>query len=292
MMTEKQPTEVTEASALETLTRLATTFTCDIADVEETVVHLLPPPTYRSQIFRLEEDVKRLTAERDSVLFTLSKLEMEVAILQGEREAAAQAQDKLATLEAPLQTVWPYVTAADWLMMQQTVLRLREALAACQHPNSEYNNPSLTSAQRESVKAHADMLKSKTEKCLDTPNIRDTYHALHKLRQRHWPHVSEYEWRITLQLCKDFSADVDAHRARISRLERRLADEAAPELQAKVAELKETIETMRDSIDRKNERIGVLTDALKALDADAEELELKTDGYTEPIKHYLHVSRT
>ena len=276
MMTEKQPEAVTEASALETLQRLATSFKCDIADVEETIVCLLPPPTYRSQIFNLERDVERLTAERDSVLFTLSKLEMEVALLHGEREAAAQEQDRLATLEAPLQTVWPFVTAADWLMMQQTVLRLREALSACRHPNSDDddNFERILSAQSETVKAHADMLKTKTERCLDTPHITDTYHALYQVRQDSWPYVTEHAWRTTLQLCKDFSAEVDRHRARISRLERRLADEAAPELQAKVAELKDTIETMRESIDRKNERIGVLIGALKALDPDAEELKL------------------
>lgn len=273
-MTEKQPEEVTEASALETLQRLATAFDCDIADVEATVLASKKDTDFR--IFDLGRDVKRLTAERDSVLFTLSKLEMEVAILQGEREAAAQAQDKLATLEAPLQTAWPFVTAADWLVMQQTVLRLREALAACQDPGSDYHNARLTSAQQDTLNAQANMLKKETERCLNTPNIRDTYHALHEVRQSSWPHVSERDWYLTLQLCKKFSADVDAHRARISRLERRLADEAAPELQTKVAELKATMETMRESIDRKNERIGVLTDALKALDADAEELECIT----------------
>ena len=190
-MTEKQPEEVTEASALETLQRLATAFDCDIADVEATVLASKKDTDFR--IFDLGRDVKRLTAERDSVLFTLSKLEMEVAILQGEREAAAQEQDRLATLEAPLQTAWPFVTAVDWLMMQQTVLRLREALSACRHPNSDDDDVIhfLTSAQCESVKAHADMLKTKTERCLDTPNIRDTYHALYKLRQNNWPHVSE-----------------------------------------------------------------------------------------------------
>ena len=269
-MNEKQPEAVTEATALETLTRLATAFDCAIEDVEVTVLDA------KLQRFDLKRDVERLEAERDSVLFTLSKLEMEVALLHGEREAAAQEQDRLATLEAPLQTVWPFVTAADWLMMQQTVLRLREALSACRHPNSDDDDVIyfITSAQRESIEAHAAMLKTKTERCLDTPHIRDSYHALRQVRQSIWPSISEHTWQTTLQLCKDFSAEVDRHRARISRLERRLADEAAPELQAKVAELKDTIETMRESIDRKNERIGVLIGALKALDPDAEELKL------------------
>lgn len=273
-MTEKQPEELTETTALATLTRLATALDCAIEDVEVTVLDVnLQRFDLKRDVERLTRDVERLTAERDSVLLTLSKLEMEVAILQGEREAAAQEHDRLATLEAPLQTTWPFVTAADWLMMQQTVLRLREALSACRHPNSTVSPATLTAAQRESVKAQADMLKKESEKRLNTPKIRDTHYTLYQLRYKSCL-ISEQDWYLMLQLCRELDADVDRHRARISRLEKRLADEAAPELQAKVEELRATMNTMRESIAWKTERIGVLTDALKALDPDAAVLEL------------------
>lgn len=229
--TEKQTPHVTETSAIATLTRLATRFGCAIEDVEDTVLAAAspPPPKARTRIFHLEQAVKRVEAERDSVLFTLSKLETEVATLQGEREAAALEQDRLAALEAPLQKAWPFITAADWMVMQQTVFRLREALAALRHVNlpDDALTPTVTSAQRESVNAQADMLKTATEKCLDTPNKTDTYHALYQLRRSHWPHVSEHEWNTLLQTCIVLSEQLDAHRDRINRLERRYADDIA-----------------------------------------------------------------
>ena len=227
--TEPETAEDTAQAALETLMRLATAFNVDIADVEETVLERAsPPPNARVRIFNLEQDVKRVEAERDALLLTLSKLEMEVALLQGEREQAALEQARLATLEAPLQKAWPFVTAADWLAMQQTIFRLREALSALQPPHNSDSFPNnkkpVTEAQRASVKAQAALFQTKTETCLASPNMDNIYHTLYQVRQENWPYVSEEEWDKLLAYCNACVADLDAYKGRISRLEKHAAE--------------------------------------------------------------------